>query len=130
MNASPVTLISCLDKHVVSGPVGTRSAPGRWRAVPYRTDAFEGVFLGCGHATKPLPVTLRLGVRGPHRIWLGLYGASRTGCIRVRLTRDLCCRTFVTPPYGILDPPDSMPLPVGALPRRPGGLSPDDALFP
>ena len=105
MSASQEGLISRLDKYVVSGTVGTGGAHGRWRAVPYRTDEFEGVLLGCGESTEPEPVTLRLGALGPHRIWLGLFGAFGKGYIRVRLSRDLCCRTFVTPDHGVIEPP-------------------------
>jgi len=105
MGGPRTLLISRLDKHVMAGPVGAEGAPGRWRAVPYRTDEFDGVLLGCGEATRPEPVTLRLGPAGPHRIWLGVYAPFSQGHVRVRLTRDTCCRMLATPAYGTIDPP-------------------------
>jgi hypothetical protein len=98
-------LISRLDHRVLAGPVGAQPAPGCWRAVPYKADGFDGVFLCCGEATDPAPVTLRLDARGPHRIRLGVYGAGWGGSIRVRLTDDLCFRTFTTPPHDVIAPP-------------------------
>ena len=77
-------LISHLDTHVIAGPAGAEGAPGRWRTVPYRTAEFDGVLLGCGQATRPEPVTLRLGATGPHRIWLGLYAPFSSGRVRHR----------------------------------------------
>ncbi|MBT3345980.1 MAG: hypothetical protein HN712_14955 [Gemmatimonadetes bacterium] len=96
-------LISHLDDHVLSGPVGAVAQPGHWRAIPYEAEGFDGMMLGCGEATSPGPIRLRLGATGVHRVWLGLY-AWRTGTIRVRLTDDLCCTRMSTPAHGVLEP--------------------------
>lgn len=98
------TLISHLDQHVLAGPVSTEGQPGHWHTVAYEAAGFVGVLLGCGEATCPGPVHLRLGVTGPHRIWLGLY-AWRHGTIRVRLDNDLCCDQIVAPDYGVIETP-------------------------
>ena len=97
-------LISYLDKSVESGPVSPGAAPGHWRAVPYEAEGISGVMLGCGEATAPGPVRLRLGVDGPHRIRLGIY-AWATAQIRVRLTRDLCCTRLAAPRFRVIGPP-------------------------
>ena len=103
-NAGP-QLLTHLDRHVIAGAVGPKEAPGQWRCVPYRTDGFEGVLLGCGEATRPGPVTLRLGVTGLHRIWLGLHAPFSGGHVRVRLTDDLCCQAFAAPDHSVIEPP-------------------------
>ena len=85
-------LISQLDKHVIKGPVQTAATPGTWRAVPYRSDALEGILLGCGEMTNPEPVTIRLDAEGNYRIWVGLPAlVGGTNQLRARLSGDLCC---------------------------------------
>ena len=105
MAGSSSQLIARLDRRVTAGSAGPEETPGQWRCVPYRTDAFEGVLLGCGEATRPEPVTLRLDADGPHRIWLGLHAPFSKGHVRVRLTGDLCCQAFATPDHSAIDPP-------------------------
>jgi len=97
-------VLARLDECVEEGPVSSVAKPGHWHTVSYRAEGFDGVMLGCGEATCPEPVRLRLGATGLYRIWLGLY-AWRSGAIRVRLTQDLCCTQFSAPPYGVLESP-------------------------
>ena len=98
-------LISRLGDSVESGPVSAEARPGHWRTVPYEAEGVEGALLGCGEATCPEPVCLRLGATGLYRIWLGLY-AWKESTIRVRLSRDLCCTRVSAPLFGVIDPPD------------------------
>jgi len=97
-------LISHLDQYVISGPISQMAEPWHWRTVPYQADGFDGVLLGCGEATCPAPVRLRLDATGPHRIWLGIY-AWRSGAIRVRLSNDLSCTEISTPSHNVIDAP-------------------------
>ena len=85
-------LISDLQASVIEGPVQAAGAPGIWRAVPYGAGEVKGVLIGCSETTAPEPITLRLGVTGNYRIWVGLPAlAGRPTQVRVRLTDDLCC---------------------------------------
>ena len=97
-------LISRLDECVETGPVSPLARPGHWRAVPYQAEGFDGVLLGCGEATCPEPIRLRLGATGQYRVWLGLY-AWGSAAIRVRLTGDLCCTQVSAPAYSVIEPP-------------------------
>ena len=102
--ASDCVLISHLGRCVESGPVSPVPIPGHWHKVQYEAEGVSGMMLGCGEATFPGPVRLRLGVDGFHRVWLGIY-AYATADIRVRLTSDLCCTRFSAPRYGVIEPP-------------------------
>ena len=102
--SGPETLISHLDQCVAAGPVSRVAQPGHWGAVPYQAEGFDGVLLGCGEATCPGPIHLRLGATGWQRIWLGLYSWG-SASIRVRLTRDLCCTQVSAPPCSVIEPP-------------------------
>ena len=97
-------LISDLGSRVQSGPTSSVALPRHWRTVPYDADGFSGVMLGCGEATCPQPVQLRLDVVGPHRILLGIY-AYATAEIRVRLSRDLCCTRLSAPRRSVIEKP-------------------------
>ena len=72
--------------------------PNLWRAIPYETGEFAGVMVACGEGAHPLPITIRLGVQGLHRIWLGVYSFGNSTPLRVRLSKDLCCQTIQPPP--------------------------------
>ncbi|MFC1526159.1 hypothetical protein ACFL6X_05035 [Candidatus Latescibacterota bacterium] len=101
---SEEVLVSRLDECIESGPVSPVAKPGHWRSVAYQAAGFDGVMLGCGEATCPAPIRLRLGVSGLYRVWLGMY-AWGSAAIRVRLTGDLCCTQLSAPPYSVIEPP-------------------------
>ena len=68
-----------------------------WKPIPYETEGFSGVMLGCGEGLDPTPITIRLNVAGDYRVWLGIYSYCTLGNLRVKLTDDLCCQT-ISPP--------------------------------
>jgi len=71
--------------------------PNLWKAVPYEAQGISGVMLGYREGAHPVPLTVKLGVDGPHRVWLGLYSFIQRSRIRVRLSGDRCCRE-ISPP--------------------------------
>jgi hypothetical protein len=91
-------VIADLAQRVASGPVAEAGRPGAWRWAPYETKEVKGTLLGCSETAAPEPVTIRLGVRGCWRVWLGLAVFNDVQRLRVRLSGDRCCRSFETPP--------------------------------
>jgi len=89
-------LISDLDKRVETKCISQKD-PNLWSAIPYQAEGFSGVMLGYGEGTHPVPIPVKLGVRGPYRIWLGMYSFIQHSRIRARLSDDLCCR-MISPP--------------------------------
>ncbi|MBI3921114.1 MAG: hypothetical protein HY318_06830, partial [Armatimonadetes bacterium] len=71
--------------------------PNLWRGVPYTTGGFSGVMLGCGPGPKPVPITVKLNVKGWYRVWVSLFSFCHTGSLRLRLSGDLCSYP-VSPP--------------------------------
>ena len=71
--------------------------PNLWRAIPYTTEGFSGVMLGCGPGPKPAPITVKLNVKGWFRVWVSLFSFAHRGSLRLRLSRDMCSRC-VSPP--------------------------------
>ena len=68
-----------------------------WKPIPYTTDQFEGVMVGCGLGPKPVPITIQLKAKGWYRVWVGLFSFSHTGSLRFRLSGDTCCRLIAEP---------------------------------
>jgi len=93
-------LITDIPSRVVAGPVGEAGKRGQWRFHAYRAREYSGKMVTCGFETNPDPLVIRLDVRGPYRIHLGLFKVfqgSRT-VVRLRLSSDSCCRMVeVTP---------------------------------
>ncbi len=89
-------LISRLDERVDAKCLSEED-PNLWKAIPYETENFKGIMLGYGGGTNPVPITIRLGMQGVYRIWLGVYYCLKSQ-IRVRLSGDLCCQRVVAPP--------------------------------
>ena len=73
-----------------------------WKPIPYSTDEFEGVMVGCGPGPRPGPITIQLEAKGWYRVWVGLFSFSHAGSLRLRLSGDLCCR-LVSEPAAIRD---------------------------
>ena len=73
-----------------------------WKAITYRSENFSGVMLGDGGGPEPLPVTIRLGIEGLFRVYLGIYSGYSPPQIRVRLSNDITCQK-VNIPENILD---------------------------
>ena len=90
-------------KDMVIGDLAARVAsehldpqdPNLWRAIPYETDDFAGVMLGCGEGPNPVPIAIRLGVQGLYRIWLGLYRFGNSTPLRVRLSDDVGSESII-----------------------------------
>lgn len=89
-------VISDLDKRV-SGELIAGEDHNLWSAIPYEAEGFVGVMLGYREGTYPAPVTVKLGVTGPYRIWVGMYSFIQRSRIRVRLSGDRCCREIRPP---------------------------------
>lgn len=85
-------------KERVDANLLSETDPNRWRAVPYRTETFDGVMLGCGDGDSPAPLTVRLGVTGRYDISIGMYSFVRLSQIRLRLSGDVCCTRIGPPP--------------------------------
>jgi hypothetical protein len=80
-----------LPARVVRGTVSPRPVAGAWRCVPYRLENLRGISLAFSPYANPGPVTLRLGVKGRHRISLVTkYPIVGNFGLRVKLTGDLC----------------------------------------
>ena len=82
-------LIRELDKAV--DPLLLQTDPSQtnlWKAIPYQSEEFAGVMLGEGGGPKQKPITIRLGVEGTYRVFLGLYGGYNARQMRVRLSQD------------------------------------------
>lgn len=97
-------LFSHLDQYIEAGVASRNAQRGRWHLVAYEAEGFDGVMLGCGELTDPDPITVHLGLTGPHRIFLGLY-AYGNGAIRVRLSDHPYSTRFATPPRSVILPP-------------------------
>jgi len=69
--------------------------PDLWRAIPYETDQFARVMLGCGEGPNPVPIAIRLGIQGLYRIWLGLYRFGNSTPLRVRLSDDVGSESII-----------------------------------
>jgi hypothetical protein len=62
---------------------------GCWRAIPYELESgLKGTMLWASPNTKAPPIRLRLGVRGWHAIYVGLYGGAVTSTLWIRLSTD------------------------------------------
>jgi len=77
----------------VDGRCIDATAPDLWRAVPYQTEQFSGVMLGPGQGRNVEPLTIRLGLQGMYRVWLGIHSFINRARLTVRLTGDLCSQT-------------------------------------
>ena len=66
--------------------------PGAWRSCPYSTGDYSGVMISCGESPETEPLTVRLGVSGYFRIYLGIFKIfeGKPTAVRVRLTNDKC----------------------------------------
>jgi len=73
-------------------------APDRWRAIRYEADGVSGVMLGAGGSANIPQIEIALGVKGPHRIRVGLHGFLASSRLRMRLSGDPCCDTLAPHP--------------------------------
>jgi hypothetical protein len=89
-------LISDLASRADPHAVNVRN-PNCWRPVPYTTRRFSGVMLGCGTGPRPVPITIRLNVKGRYRIWAALYSFMQSATLRLRLSEDIAARE-ISPP--------------------------------
>jgi uncharacterized lipoprotein YddW (UPF0748 family) len=82
--------IADLDRCQPAAAISARPARGRWHAVPYGTDRFNGTLLDAGEETYAPAVTYPLDVAGWHAITIGIYQDRYYGdaSIQVRLTSD------------------------------------------
>ncbi len=64
-----------------------------WKAIPYETENFSGVMIGDGGGPEPLPVKIRLGIKGKYRIYLGIYSGYSPPKICVSLSNDSSFQT-------------------------------------
>lgn len=76
--------------------------PGKWRKIPYETDAVSGTLLFAPEGAAPGTLQLPLKARGRYRIILGLYGSmwnegGRCG-IRARLAGERHGRLLIATP--------------------------------
>ncbi len=81
------TMLTHLDR-LVDAKSLSKDDTNLWRTVPYRAEDFSGVMLADGGGPKPKPLAIRLGVKGPHRIYLGIHSGYGLPQIRVRLSKD------------------------------------------
>jgi|GEM_PF-1233988 hypothetical protein len=65
-----------------------------WKTIPYQTENFSGIMIGDGGGPNPVPITIRLGVKGLYRVFLGIYSGYSIPKINVRLSRDISCQTI------------------------------------
>ncbi|MFA6569471.1 MAG: hypothetical protein WCS96_14770, partial [Victivallales bacterium] len=98
INSREGIIITKLDE-LVDKKYINEGKPNLWRAIPYRTESFEGVMLGEAGGASPLPLTIRLRKNGLYRIWLGVYRhmSGKPFQLRVRLSKDLCCQKIGPP---------------------------------
>ena len=68
-----------------------------WKSIPYTTDKFDGVMVGCGLGPKPVPIEIQLNAKGWYRVWVGLFSFSHSGSLRFRLSDDTCSRQIGEP---------------------------------
>ena len=64
-----------------------------WKAIPYQTENFSGVMLGDGGGPEPIPLTIKPGIEGIYRVYLGIYSGYSSPCISIRLSRDAFFQT-------------------------------------
>lgn len=90
-------LISDLSNVTPSSAVTADRIPGRWRICGYRCEGIEGKLLYADTFAKAPPVTLPLGIKGWHRVVIGLWGEReqlhyRAAGHRLKLSKDPCFR--------------------------------------
>ena len=68
----------------------------RWRVIPYEAKDFSGTMLGHGPGFKPVPLPLSIDVKGTWDVYVGIFGFTHHGRLRVRLSNDLTCRRLGT----------------------------------
>ena len=83
-----------------STALATGRVPGRWRVESYACEGMEGKLLYADSRAGASAVTLPLGVRGWHRLTVGLWGekearAYRASGHRLKLSGDPCFKPLV-----------------------------------
>ena len=76
--------------------VSTTPRTGAWHLLDYEAEGISGAMLSAGELTNPPEVTLPLGVKGWHGIYVGFWNPNlhetRHTVIKLRLTGDGCFR--------------------------------------
>lgn len=63
-----------IEKEILS----ERAEKGKWLTVPYETGDYKGNMLAAHEMSFPAPVTLKTGVKGKFKVYLGLCGTNGT----------------------------------------------------
>ena len=97
---SGATLTSDLSTVEPASALSRGPQPGRWRVSTYAIEGMEGKLLYADSKADAPPVTLPLGLKGWHRVTVGLWGeleARRYGADgnRLKLSGDACFRPLV-----------------------------------
>jgi hypothetical protein len=88
-------LVDMVDENLLDA-----SNPDLWKAIPYETESFSGVMLGCDGGENAVPISLRVDLEGWFRIWVAIYSFGNTRSMRFKLSGDLCFHTIATPVDG------------------------------
>ena len=73
----------------------TGRVPGRWRVESHACEGMEGKLLYADSRAGAPAVTLPLGVRGWHRLTVGLWGEKEASGHRIKLSGDPCFKPLV-----------------------------------
>ncbi len=68
--------------------IADTSTPDKWRVMPYTAGHTEGKLLVAGECTKPNPLTLKLGLTGWHKIFLGMIKIGFDNRFYIKLSND------------------------------------------
>ena len=89
-NADQGILLSDMGQCVPAAALARRRKKGRWKLISYETAEFLGTCISAGPLTDAAPLTLDLGLRGWHALYLGLawyYGADNVARVRLSSQR-------------------------------------------
>ena len=90
------TLFSDLSQCEPSSALSRRREKACWQMIDYETDTFKGCMLFAGEEEVLPRLRLKLGLRGWHAVYLGLYATGFTQYpARVKLSGDPCYREFI-----------------------------------
>lgn len=83
---------------IVIGETETAFSGEKWLEVPYETAEYKGTALVASETAHPNPVSLKLNVKGWHKIYLCLADVTGANCLEVSLTKEKG-KTFVRPSH-------------------------------